>query len=124
MISPRTIKTIADYHMEQAAAAKARRAAAKQRREEARKKEELEAQARADALRAILEQQAIEAREKRAALIARFEDAASERTLLGLGKPTPEAQAAQEELRRINSIEAGRKITCIERSIMGDIRRG
>jgi hypothetical protein len=105
-------------------AAKARRAAAKQRQEELRAKMNAESQARGNTLRETMERQAFEATEKRKRLIARLEEAASKRTLLGFGKLTSEAEAAQRELQRLRNIEAGEEITQIEVSVRGGVQRG
>jgi hypothetical protein len=118
------ILTIAETQIARDEAAKARRAAAKQRQEELRAKMNAESQARANALRETVERQALEATENRKRLIALLEEAASKRTLRGLGKPTSEAETAQRELQRLRNIEAGEEITRIERSIIGGVQRG
>jgi sugar phosphate isomerase/epimerase len=115
-----TIPEAQNAHLE---AAKARRAEAKQRREEALNRSDAEAEKRNALLRETIERQGREFREKRAALIARLEEAASKRAGL-LQRPTPEAEAAKQMLDGIRGAEAAAEITRIERSALSDALGG
>jgi flagellar motility protein MotE (MotC chaperone) len=100
-------------------AAKARRTAAEQRHEEKAAKERAESEERSKNLRAAIENQTRETEEKRAAHIARLKEAAAERKLGGLGKPTTEAQAAQHELNRLRAVEHGAMVAQLSGQIAG-----
>lgn len=112
------ILTIDEKLRARAEEANARRVAAQQRREEVRNQPDTEAEKRTAFLRETIERQTQEASEKRAALIARLQEAASKRTGL-LRKPTPEAEKAKQMLDGIRGAEAANEITRISQSAMG-----